>query len=66
LFSPRGESTGTLFGYQKQLSLLKKGGQFGFIVPNTILRTTVYDFVRRKILENYKINRIVDVICQTF
>jgi len=45
----------------KGMSLLKKGGLFGFIVPNNILRTTVYGDIRRKILSAYSIERIVSL-----
>jgi len=45
----------------KSLRLLNSGGRFSFITPNNVLRTTVYDIVRRQILENYKIERIVDL-----
>jgi len=45
----------------KGLMLLKNSGLFGYIVPNNILRTTVYDIVRKQILESYKIKRIIDL-----
>ena len=50
----------------KSLKLLKSAGRFSFIVPNNILRTTVYDIVRRQILENHKIERIVDLKAGVF
>jgi hypothetical protein len=45
----------------KGISLLKKGGLFGYIIPNNILRTTVYDIVRKHILQNYAVKKIVDL-----
>jgi type I restriction-modification system DNA methylase subunit len=45
----------------KGIRLLKQGGQFGFIVPNNILRTTVYDTVRKDILETTIIRQVVDL-----
>lgn len=45
----------------KGLLLLKDYGIFGNIIPNTILRTTVYDTIRYKILNKYSIERIVDL-----
>ena len=45
----------------KAIQLLKDGGRFGFIIPNNILRATTYDIVRRFILDNCKIIKIVDL-----
>jgi len=45
----------------KGLSLLKSNGGLGLILPNNILRTTVYDTVRKKILRHYRIRQIVDL-----
>ena len=45
----------------KGLSLLKSSGCLGIILPNNILRTTVYDVVRKQILDSYKLRRIVDL-----
>jgi len=42
-------------------ALLKPGGYLGFIVPNTILRTTTNDFIRQFILEHSHIQEIVDL-----
>lgn len=50
----------------KGISLLKKGGLFGYIIPNNILRTTVYDIVRQHILQNYAVRRIVDLKADVF
>ena len=41
--------------------LNKKGGSLNYILPNNILRTTTYDRVRKYILDNTKINQIVDL-----
>ncbi|TFG04373.1 MAG: hypothetical protein EU536_04765 [Promethearchaeota archaeon] len=41
--------------------LLKPQGHLGFIIPNTILRTTTNDFIRQFILENTYIQEIVDL-----
>ncbi|NJO40719.1 MAG: N-6 DNA methylase [Cyanobacteria bacterium RU_5_0] len=43
------------------IKLLKKEGLTGIIAPNTILRTTVYDVVRKYILDRCNIDRIVDL-----
>ena len=45
----------------KSLRLLKNNGQFGFILPNNILRTTVYDVVRKQLIQNWKIRKIIDL-----
>jgi len=45
----------------KGLSLLKSNGCLGIILPNNILRTTVYDVVRKQIIDAYKLRRIVDL-----
>ena len=45
----------------KSIELMKKNGKFGYIMPNNILRTTVYDIVRQNILEKTKIKKIVDL-----
>ena len=45
----------------KGLSVLNDGGILGFIVPNNILRTTVYDTVRKRILKSFRAKRIVDL-----
>jgi len=47
--------------FLKDLSLLNSRGCLGIILPNNILRTTVYDVVRKKIIDSYKIRRIVDL-----
>ena len=41
--------------------LNKKGGCLNYILPNNILRTTTYDRIRKFILDNTKINQIVDL-----
>ena len=45
----------------KGIKLLKNHGLFGFIIPNNILRTTTYDIIRKFILDNCKILKIVDL-----
>ncbi|NVM53565.1 MAG: N-6 DNA methylase [Candidatus Helarchaeota archaeon] len=45
----------------RSIELLKPGGHLGFIVPNTILRTTTNDFIRQFIIENSQIQEIVDL-----
>jgi type I restriction-modification system DNA methylase subunit len=45
----------------KSIKLLKNHGLFGFIIPNNLLRTTTYDIVRKFILDNCKILKIVDL-----
>ena len=45
----------------KSIKILKEGGIFGFIIPNNILRTTTYDVVRKFILDNCRIIKIVDL-----
>jgi len=45
----------------KSIKLLKNHGLFGFIIPNNILRTTTYDIIRKFILDNCKILKIVDL-----
>jgi type I restriction-modification system DNA methylase subunit len=50
----------------KGANLLRNSGLFGFIVPNNILRTTVYDIVRKQILESYRIKRVVDLKAGVF
>jgi type I restriction-modification system DNA methylase subunit len=48
------------------LKLLKQSGSLGFILPNNILRTTTYDTVRKYILENSSIKRVVDLSSGVF
>lgn len=50
----------------KALKLSKENGQVSFIVPNNILRTTVYDSVRRFILQNSVIEELVDLSSGVF
>lgn len=45
----------------KSINLLKNNGLFGFIMPNNLLRTTTYDIIRKFILDNCKILKIVDL-----
>jgi len=61
----RGNQTGkvNLYGIFiiRALKLLNSRGLFGYIVPNTILRTTVYEGVRKYMLDNCSIEQIVDL-----
>ena len=50
----------------RSISLLKNDKFLGFIVPNTILRTTTNDFIRQFILENAFIQEIVDLKSDIF
>ncbi len=45
----------------KSIMITKENGLFSFIVPNTILRTTTYDVIRKYILDNITIEKIVDL-----
>jgi adenine-specific DNA-methyltransferase len=45
----------------RSISLLKFEGNLGFIVPNTLLRTTTNDFIRKFILDKTFIQEIVDL-----
>lgn len=45
----------------KGLRLLKGGAILNYIIPNNILRTTIYDTVRKQILDKYQIRKIVDL-----
>ena len=50
----------------QSLRLLRREGLLGYIVPNTLLRATVYDIVRRYILDTARIINIVDLGPQVF
>jgi type I restriction-modification system DNA methylase subunit len=43
------------------LNLLNKDGLFGYIIPNTLLRTTIYESIRKYLLDNISIKKIVDL-----
>lgn len=45
----------------KGLLLCKENGILNYILPNNILRTTVYDIIRKSILDNNTILQIVDL-----
>ena len=45
----------------KSLQFLKPNGEVGLIIPNTILRTTVYEGVRKYLLDNASIEKIIDL-----
>lgn len=48
------------------IQLLKDNGLLGFIVPNNLLRVTILDNLRKFILDNCKINKIVDLSSRVF
>lgn len=50
----------------RSIELLKKDALFSFIIPNNILRTTIYDTVRYKLLVNTRIKTIVDLKTDIF
>ena len=43
------------------LQLCKQNGVLSYILPNNILRTTTYDIIRKSILDNSSIDKIVDL-----
>ncbi|MCK4647771.1 N-6 DNA methylase [Candidatus Pacearchaeota archaeon] len=51
---------------EKSLKILKNKGLFSFILPNTILRVTSYEDIRKLMLEKSKINQIVDLSTGVF
>jgi len=61
----RGNQTGkvNLYGIfvAKGVKLLNTDGTLSFIIPNTVLRTTVYEALRKYLLDNTNIKRIVDL-----
>lgn len=50
----------------KGIKLINGSGSFSYIIPNTILRTTVYEGVRKYLLDNTSIERIVDLKAGVF
>jgi len=50
----------------QSLNLLKEHGLLTYILPNTILRATVYDVIRKSILDNSKILKIADLSAGVF
>ncbi|MCJ7481379.1 MAG: N-6 DNA methylase, partial [Thermodesulfovibrionales bacterium] len=50
----------------KAINVLRRNGLMGIILPNNILRTTVYDVVRKQILEISTIRKIVDLKAGVF
>lgn len=50
----------------QSLRVLKNSGFLTYIVPNTLLRATVYDSVRKLLLDNYKIILIADLSSGVF
>jgi len=45
----------------RSLELLKTGGILGFILPNTILRTSTNDIIRQYLLDHSSIEEIIDL-----
>lgn len=50
----------TLF-IERAFNLLRPNGDFSFIIPNTFLRVTSYNESRKLLIDNYKIDTIVDL-----
>lgn len=50
----------------KGVKLLNENGLMGYIIPNTILRTTIYESVRKYLLDNTSIETIVDLKAGVF
>ena len=50
----------------KSLDLLKPGGELVLILPNTILRSKKYEFLRKKIIENTEIVSILNTFGYEF
>jgi hypothetical protein len=48
------------------INLLRNGGLFSFILPNNILRTTIYDTTRKRILQTTRIKTVVDLKAGVF
>jgi type I restriction-modification system DNA methylase subunit len=48
------------------INLLRNGGLFSFILPNNILRTTVYDTTRKRILQTTRVKTVVDLKAGVF
>jgi len=44
----------------KSITIMRNSGFLSFIIPNNILRTTTYDIIRKFILDNCKIIKIID------
>lgn len=43
------------------IKIIKNSGLFSYIIPNTILRTTVYEGIRKYLLDNTSIQKIIDL-----
>jgi len=48
------------------LKILREGGFLSYIIPNTLLRATVYDAIRKFLLDNSTITTIVDLSSGVF
>ncbi len=51
---------------EKSFSLLKEGGRFGFILPNTWLTINTFSELRRFLLENTNTLQVTNIFGQTF
>ncbi|NTW33859.1 MAG: N-6 DNA methylase, partial [Bacteroidetes bacterium] len=51
---------------ERGLQLLNSNGKFGFIIPNSILYQSSYEKLRKLIIENWKIEKIVRLPDNTF
>jgi hypothetical protein len=50
----------TLF-IERGFDLLKPGGEFSYIIPNTFLRVTSYHESRKHLIDNFQVNSILDL-----
>ncbi len=51
---------------EKGFNLLKRKGEFAFIIPNTFLRVTSYHESRKLLIDNFKVNAIADFGANVF
>jgi type I restriction-modification system DNA methylase subunit len=56
---PRNVNICTLFVLQG-LSLVKNGGYFGFLLPKVIIKNEAYEPIRRKLLTEFDLERVID------
>jgi adenine-specific DNA-methyltransferase len=50
----------TLF-IERGFDILKPGGEFSYIIPNTFLRVTSYHESRKHLIDNFQVNSILDL-----
>jgi type I restriction-modification system DNA methylase subunit len=66
----RGNQTGKANLYAlfilRGIHLLNNSGLFSYIIPNTVLRTTVYEGIRKYLIDNTSIEKIVDLKAGVF